>query len=618
VRPHAHKGAVRSNEGYVTLAGGPPTGSDRQTFEEESMKRIFAIGLLVIGASYLLAADPPASSSSNAANPAAVEETAGGPPPPHAPPPEGWLANSLGADKLTKKTGVKIWDYAQGGFSTNNVIQKGDSTNGAATSGDGTGPFAGPADADTFNFDQVELFIEKDIKGTTVMGPGGMPGPFYKHFDWGFMSETAYGRQANGCRMAGFDRDWSINPSPKNDATQRYLWLCEPNANIDLYFPVLRGIGVRIGRQPDQLIELESPPMFRMSPDMFYTHPYGFFRNSMNLGVRIAPMIFNNPKQGVLMAEFFMSNGGMWGTSTNSLSGSHPGGYGYALHYKSPDMSLWMDYTGRIGPGNIKANADCGGGAGSPGYSFYDGGYWDGVCTTPIKPLWVSDVLGTLHVFSPRNQTMFENALAVQKELRPQHMKLTGQIQWGKQYGDGKVDTIATYSPPAFGGPAAAPNGLSPIICSISLPVLVGTGTTPLCRAGFTGASYLSYMGQITYNLSKTMVNFPPTSKWNVSMRAEQFRNPNGYFNEPPMAQVTNAWGPLKGAPPDWGGVHGAFNDISWGVNYNAATHVRIRPEIRYDWQTGNYQYKAYGQGNPNGQTSSSQVTASMDTVFYF
>ena len=562
------------------------------------MKRILATAILVIGASYLMA-NPPASSPNSApANPA-VEEHAGGPPPPMPPPPEGWLADSLGVNKALKKTGVHIWDYAQGGFTTNNTFQKGDAANGAAYAGDGTGPFAGPADVDTFNFDQVELFIERDIRGTTVMGPGGMPGPYYKHFDWGFMSETDYGRQANGCRMAGFDRDWSINPSPKNDATQRYLWLCEPNANIDLYFPVFRGIGMRIGRQPDQLIELESPPMFRNSPDMFYTHPYGFFRNSMMMGLRIAPMIFNNHKQGVLMGEFFMSNGGMWGTSTNSLSGKHPGGYGYGLHYKSPDMSLWVDYTGRIGPGNILANAGC---------SIAEGGS----CTSPISPVWVGDTMGALRVFSPRAQTMFENALVIQKELRPR-FKLTAQVQWGKQFGDGKSDTIATYSPAAYGGPGAPYGGLSPVVCAATLTVQVGTGTRPYCQAGFTGASYLSFEGQVTYNLTKATVNFPPTARWNTTVRVENFQNPNGYFNAPPQTQAN-----VPENFPDWSAVRSSLNDISWGVNYNPQSHLRIRPEIRYDWQSGNYQFNAFGHNNPNGITASSQVTASLDTVFYF
>lgn len=567
------------------------------------MKRILAMAILVVGASYLMA-NPPASSPNSApANPA-VEEHAGGPPPPQTPPPEGWLADSLGVNKALKKTGVHIWDYAQGGFTTNNTMQKGDAANGAAYGGDAAGPFAGPADVDTFNFDQVEMFIERDIHGNTQMGPGGLPGPMYKHFDWGFNSETDYGRQANGCRMAGFDRDWSINPSAgPNDAKNRYLWLCEPNANIDLYFPVWKGIGMRIGRQPDQLIELESPPMFRNSPDMFYTHPYGFFRNSMLMGLRIAPILVHSPKLGLVMGEFFMSNGGMWGSSTNSLSGKHPGGYGYGLHYKSPDMSLWVDYTGRIGPGNILANAGC---------SIAEGGS----CTSPIKPLWVSDVLPTLHVFSPRSQTMFENAIVVQKELRPR-FKLTGQIQWGKQFGDGKSDTIATYSPAAYMGPAAPYGGLSPVVCAASAAPQVGTGPDrPYCIAGFTGASYFSIEGQVTYNLSKTMVNFPPTSRWNTTLRVEQFHNQNGYFNAPPMTQAN-----VPENFPDWGAVRGALNDISWGVNYNAATHVRIRPEIRYDWQTGNYQFNAYGQNNPNQVTNpsqSSQVTASLDSVFYF
>ena len=128
------------------------------------------------------------------------------------------------------------------------------------------------------------------------------------------------------------------------------------------------------------------------------------------------------------------------------------------------------------------------------------------------------------------------------------------------------------------------------------------------CKAGFTGASFLSYLGVASYT-------FNP--KWTIAMRAEQFRNPNGYFLEPMAAAVSNENNGIE-APPLWGGIKGAFNDITWGVNFNPRMNFRLRPEIRYDWQTGNYRFKGFGQNNPNGVTSSSQVTASMDAVFYF
>ena len=584
------------------------------------MKRVLAIAILVIGASYLMAANPPASSADKSpANPSAIEQPA--PPPAPVVVPEGWLANSLGANRLTKKTRIRIWDYAQGGFSTNNTVQKGDaSTGSAAYNGDANGPVATPPDVDTFEFDQLELWIQRDIRGNIGMGGGPQPRPMYHHFDWGFNSETDYGRQANGGRMAGFERDWSINPSAKNDYTQRYLWLQLPNVNMDLWLPFYKGIALRIGRQPDQLITKESPVMMRFSPDMFYSHAYGFYRNSMMVGIRVAANIMHSDTKGLLMGEFFVANGNEWGPSVYSTSGRHPGGYGYQIAYRTPKMGTAIDYDGRVGPGNQLANAGC---------SLTTG------CTSPVNPTWVADTLTNMHLFSPRTQIMWEQGVTINKWFRPR-WKITIQTEFGKQYGDGQPDTIATYAGPAFGAPGpphtnAVANGLNLTICNTSIPYYANTnpnaailagetplGSIPYCKAGFTGASYLEYLGQVTYNLTqKTELG---AAKWNVTLRAEQFRNPNRYFLQPIAAQLTNTYGQFT-AEHYWGlqgAIAGAFNFVNVGLNYNPATHFRFRPEIRYDWQSGNFHYNGYGQMNPNGVTSSSQVTFAMDSLFYF
>ena len=224
----------------------------------------------------------------------------------------------------------------------------------------------------------------------------------------------------------------------------------------------------------------------------------------------------------------------------------------------------------------------------------------------------MTDNLSKNHLFSPNPQMFFENALQITKSFLPR-WKVTALVQFGKQYGDGASDTIATYSPAAFG--TSVVNGLNQGVCTIKLPVGplgAPTGYAHYCRAGFTGASYLSYEGLVTYNFN---------AKTNVSFRAEQFRNPNGFFLEPMAAGLDNYYGPFSGAsgaPPCWGCIKGAFNDMAFGLNYNVTTHARIRPEIRYDWQSGNYQYNAFGQENPNGVTSSSQVLAAIDAVVYF
>ena len=420
-----------------------------------------------------------------------------------------------------------------------------------------------------------------------IIGITPTPAPMAKKFDWGFMAETLYGRQGNGGRMTGFDRDWSMNPSPVNDAANRYMYLDVPNVYLDLYVPILKGVAFRLGRQADQLMIDEAPPNFRAAPNMFYSHPYSFYRVSQVFGGRVDATILHSQQYGYLMGQFFVDNGLQ---TVYSMSGTRD--YMYALNYRTPKMDTWIDYSGRYGAGNVKANAGCA----------ITG------CTTPIKPLWVSDNLAGYHVFSPHSQMMFENALIVQKEFRP-HWKVVAQVQFGKQYGDGQSDTIATYSPAAFGTVPGLANGINPGICMHVSQHLMNGGSEPLCKAGFTGASYLSFEGLVTYNFNK---------KWNVSFRPEQFRNPNGYFLEPMAAAISNANGTFKGAPPDWGGIKGAFNDVTGGVNYKPTIYSLIRAEVRYDWQSGNYLANGFGQGNPNGVTSSSQFEAGIETVMYF
>lgn len=488
----------------------------------------------------------------------------------------------MGWDKLQKTTGITAEYYFELGISTNNTIERGDpATGNAAQPGNANGPVAWPSDADEPTFEQIEEFIHRNDKSNIVSGVTPTPAPMLKKFDWGFMSDTVYGRSAKGCLMAGFDSNWAMNPNPANDTENRYIYICQPNAFVSLYFPVLRGITLQLGRMDDTVATDEIPPAAQWGPNMFYSKSYGFYRDMTVLGGRVSANIFHSKRRGYLLGEFGVNNGDK---TVYSMNGNL--NYVYALRYRTPKMSTGIHYSGRVGYGNVKAN---------PGCSITAG------CTTPIKPLWVSDNLDNYHVFSPNSQRLFENTLIIEKEFRPR-WKVTAQVQFGKQYGDGNADTIAIYSPAIF---SSASHALNLGICNLPQPA-----ATPYCRTGFTGASYLSYGGVATYT-------FKPR-KLAGSLRLEEFRNPNGYFDGPPFAVVDNTYGKAAGLPPNWGGIKGAFNEVTGGVNYNPARSVRIRPEIRYDWQSGNYVGNGFGQNNPNGVTSSSQVTAAIDTVVSF
>jgi hypothetical protein len=586
------------------------------------MRGILALATLVLGASTLMAA-----------NPAATPDQQPGPPPGPPPPPpmtgtlegatpgsDGALFKSLGWDKYREKTRVSFYGYIQEGISTNNTIKKGDPGilypddpgnygNGAIPT-DAQGPIIGLEDADKPVMENVELWIERGIRGNMVLGVTPTPGPMYKHFDWGFSSETDYGRSVNPCRMTGFDTDWAMNPSPQQDTFNGYHWLCEPTAQFDLYFPILKGVALRIGRQPDQAMTDEIPPQAFFSPNMFYTHSYSLTRAHQQLGARIFATVMHSHQYGYVMAEFMVDPNAQ--QAAHTLNGSP--NYGFGVRYRTPKMSWWVDYTGRFGPGEVKLVCSTPGDVES--------------CVLPEKALWVNDQLANDHIFSATHQMFFENALQITHEFGPK-IKADILFQFGKQSGDGAATTVATYSP---AGPDA---------CGL-LYYYTPTIVRPLCRGGgsdfnpgapaFNGASYDSITAHVTYSFNK---------KTNASFRIEQFHNPNAYFGEPPFAAINYPWYTGKyqatgecydseaycyPGPPVWGAVTGAFNEITGGMNYNPNVHVRIRPEIRYDWQSGNYGIPAFGQNNlliekapyVTYNTESSQFTAAIDTVFYF
>jgi hypothetical protein len=589
------------------------------------MQRVLAIAVLLIGSSFLMAANPPASSPDKPpANPASAEPQGPPPPPPMTgtlegatPGSDGLLFQSLGWDKsLREKSRVSFYGYIQNGISTNNTIKKGDpgelypddpGNAGPGAIGNGATGIIGLSDTDKVTMEQLELWIERGIRGNMVPGVTPTPGPMYKHFDWGFSSETDYGRAQNPCRMTGFDHDWAMNPSAQQDTFDRYDWFCQPTAQLDLYFPVLKGIALRIGRQPDQVMTDEVPPNAFFSPNLFYSHAYSMTRAHQQLGARIFATVMHSHQYGYAMAEFMVDPNAQ--QATHSLNGSP--NYGFALRYRTPKMDTWVDYSGRFGPGEIKMN--CNAAVTS--------------CTSPVKEVWINDQLANDHLFSTTHQMFFENALQITHEFSPK-WKADILFQFGKQFGDGAATTAATYTPAGLGG--SGPGILNLGFCEHVFYEYSATVIRPACRNQFTGASFDDITAHVTYSFNK---------KLNASFRVEQFHDPNAYFGEPPFSalsypQYTGLSGTTCGSeggycydgPPIWGAVEGAHNDVTGGINYNPNIHFRIRPEIRYDWQSGSYGIPMFGQNNlliESGpgyttNTSSSQVTAAIDTILYF
>jgi hypothetical protein len=310
--------------------------------------------------------------------------------------------------------------------------------------------------------------------------------------------------------------------------------------------------------------------------------------------------------------------------ATNSMNGSL--NYGAALRYRTPKMDTWIDYTTRFGPDEVKIVCT----------TVTDG---DPSCTIPEKALWVSDQLPAQHLFSTSHQVMWENGIEIQKEWRP-HWKVTAFAQFGKQFGDGAASgtslTVNTYTvvgTGVCGGGMIYSKLPEDQITSMSQVIGIPFCSQPFnpfttSTRGFTGAWYDSIGGLVTYEFTKKM---------NVSFRAEQYHNPNKFFNQSPMAEMKFPYAENFSGPPFpiWGAIGGSFNNITGGMNYKPRKNIFIRPELRYDWQSGNYGVNAFGQNNliinrvynsydtagyANGEnwTHSSQVFAGIDTTINF
>lgn len=59
--------------------------------------------------------------------------------------------------------------------------------------------------------------------------------------------------------------------------------------------------------------------------------------------------------------------------------------------------------------------------------------------------------------------------------------------------------------------------------------------------------------------------------------------------------------------------VRSDFNAVTLGLTYKINKSAILRPEVRYDWQSGNNGVNAFGGG-----TADKQTTLSTDLVIYF
>lgn len=448
----------------------------------------------------------------------------------------------------------------------------------ATTSGNGGGannPNGEPGDTG-FQLSQTQMTIHRDIRTNIIPRVTPTPGPVPNKFDWGFEADTTYGRDGQPCRMNGWDTHWSINePGATNApvaASTRQGFLCTPNIFAQVYLPFWKGMALTAGRMGD-VVGMEIPPPVRPGPTFFWSHSYAFYAETWQVwGILGSVNVYRSPKNGYVAAEFGVNAGEQ---SYQEYSGNP--GFSGAVHYRSPHMNTWIDYTFRMFDGNLKLNS-----TGNLVTQGLDYGVGSGGVASPgtISPLYPLQAMN--------GQRKMRNSWTVQHEIG-KRWKVTAEGVYGFQHGDGAATTVLS-GPAALGycGGITTPGGIA-----------------PACP-GFKGASYSGVNGNVFYTINKK-------ATW--GLRVEHFNDPDGVFLAP---LNYSGFYPSTVAGPMPASVKTALNDITFGINYNPVKFVRLRPEIRYDWQSGNHGVPIFGAGNLDGKMSQTQIMASMDAVFYF
>jgi len=478
--------------------------------------------------------------------------------------------NTVG-EKFIRDTGIKV-DFAfDAGFSTNNTINSKYNTTGASASN----PNAEPG-ATGFTLSQAQMRIHRDPVSNLIIGVTPIPGPTPKKIDWGFEFDTSYGSDGLPCNIAGWDAHWGVNEpgasNHTNSAYGRQYYLCTPMVNGTIYLPIWKGMEVKFGRQPSG-ISFEIPPdvPWPMGPNFFDSHSYSAYSDMMEVvGVTASINVMRSQKSGYLAIEFGANNGEQ---SFHSAASAPLQNFMADVRWRAPHMNTWIDFETTFGPNNVAVNA--------AGNQLSSTDFGAAAMSTQIQ--------------SRTNQTEWRNVLAIQHEFG-KRWKLAVEGTYGKQYSDGKATTAVLWQ-------ANQPNAAVPLAGTICGPAGFGPGNCP-----YPGASYEGVDGTLTYQINKN---------WAWGVRAEHFNDGLGQWLYPLDVVLQGS-----GSTAYPVAVGGAVNDVTFGINYKPIKFITLRPEVRYDWQSGSQKLNLFGGANCVGEancpTSRTQVTATLNAVFWF
>lgn len=449
----------------------------------------------------------------------------------------GYLFKSLFGEGLYKKTGIVVENYVQIACQTSNTADK-----TAANLGNSTWPISGVSDSGCSMYD-LDIAIHRDLVSNIAPRQGPVPGPMPKGFSWGFLTSAFYGRNGVSANMIGFDKWWGVNDPGSYNASlgsaNRQNFLATPNANVQLYIPLLMGMEVSAGRYGPG-IGTEIPPQVRPGPNFFMTRTYTMVALPTSLfGVTLSANVMRNQKLGYLLAEFGVNNG--WNTYRTPSGKKDMAAY---LTYRTPKMATGVKFATLFGPENITPSVPC------PALTDCGSTLPGGTGAAPAAAVglpasWGTNTLfyGKYNVISPYQQDRIRAVVSYYHNFGKK-WRYYGDISYGKYFANAHNTVNTTFF--QYG-----PNHY---------------------QAGFNGAKQWSIWNAVTYQYSP---------KWSFGIRGEHFNNRDGLALYPVCAYFGNA-------APGGAGMNCKtdINDVSIAAHYDINKFVQIGPELRYDWQS--------------------------------
>lgn len=401
-------------------------------------------------------------------------------------------------EAIEQATGIKVHGFAQVGVSRNN-----NTTSAQAKKGHTNFPVVGPSD-EGLQLNAIQLAYDKPMRSNILPRITPLPGPVPWEFSWGFHGELLYGRNGLPAQMLGLDSKWSVNETDAgvSPGSNHQNYLAMPQLYAEFYFPVAKGMSLMVGRFGTG-VGRDIPPEWRPGPNFFYSKAYALVSQPDQVaGALVSANLLRN-ESGFLAGELGVVNGRQnWkdNNSDKSLIG--------ALRWRSGDMQTWVDY------------------------SFMHGNEQNSPGAAPQMPI--------ARIISPRGQMRDHHSLAL--VLNPADAwQVKGEVLYGKQAGDGKMDTV---------------------------DVLTGPG--------FAGGSYSGLNAQVQYKASPVL---------QYGLRFETFKDSKGVALFPVTA------------------VPSTFNAVTLGLRYDFNKNVVLRSELRHDWQS-RHGLKAFGGGTADKQTT--------------